>query len=67
MLFADGAFTLYGRPSQTVWLNMDLVTLLCFYRSKCGSYNTIKKTPVGLQINGLGYSLFARHYWGNLF
>ncbi len=67
MLVADGAFTLYGRPSQTVWLNMDLVTLLYFCRNKCGSYNTIKKTPAGLQINGLGYSLFARHYWGNLF
>ena len=52
--------------TETVWLNMDLVTLSYFCRSTCGSYNTIKKTPAGLQINGLASSAFARHYLRSL-
>jgi hypothetical protein len=60
--FADRAFTFYGRPSQAVWLESDLVTPCNYCHSYSGPYNTIRKTPAGLQSNGLGYSLFARHY-----
>jgi hypothetical protein len=52
--FADRAFTFYGWPSQAIWLDTDLVTLCYFCQSNSGSYNTIKKTPAGLQVNGLG-------------
>ena len=52
--FADRAFTFYGWPSQAIWLDTDLVTLCSLCRDHCGSYNTIKKTPAGLQVNGLG-------------
>jgi hypothetical protein len=30
------------------------------------SYNPARATPECLHTNGLGCSLFARHYWGNL-
>ena len=66
-LFADRAFTFYGWPSQAIWLNLGLVTHHYYCRNNSGSYNTVEKTPAGLQFNGLGCSLFARHYWGNLF
>ena len=51
--FADRAFTFYGWPSQAIWLDTELVTLLCCCYSKYGSYNTVRKTHAGLQTNGL--------------
>ena len=53
--FAYGAFTLSGRPSQTVPLSSHI---LARFRAP---YN-----PVHVSTHGLGSSPFARRYWGNL-
>ena len=50
--FAYGALTLYGRPFQA--------------RSPMREESDIGVLQPPLQVTGLGYSLFARHYWGNL-
>ena len=50
--FAYGALTLYGRPFQG--------------RSSMMKVSQIEVLQPRAQVRGLGYSLFARHYLGNL-
>ena len=50
-VFDYAAFTLYGRPFQTV--RLDLVTFVA-----------VPLPRPGLNTGGLGYAPFARRYWG---
>ena len=52
ILFAYGALTLYGRPSQTIRLSM--------------LTNVAVRNPEDIATFGLASSDFARHYFRNL-
>jgi hypothetical protein len=64
--FAYGAITLYRRSFQIVQLGNRFVTPRC----RCSSTKPGPTTPPLQRLqtwhnDGLGYSLFARRYWGN--
>jgi len=52
--FAYEAFTLYGAPFQALLLPIN------------NPFIGVPQPPLTLRKEGLDFSLFARHYWGNL-
>ncbi len=63
--FAYEAITRYGPAFQPVRLCSCFVTLSRTRSSAWSSHDTRHATPTSLHTYGLGYSLFARRYWGS--
>ncbi len=63
--FIYEAITRYGPTFQRVRLWNAFVTPLRIGSSACRSHDPVYATPTSLHTYGLGYSLFARRYWGS--
>ena len=63
--FVYEAVTLYGPAFQPARLDTHLITLSRNRSYAWSSHDTRHATPAGLHMPGLGWSLFARRYWGS--